>query len=78
MAERIFCNVENRAFDASEFEAGPGNVTIHRTVPPHTLDGWPVDQGEAGPVIKTPDISGIPEAESPEAQSPEAEPPEAE
>lgn len=68
MAERIFCNVENRAFDASEFEDGPGNVTIHKTAQPHTIDGWPVELSADGPpVISTPTISQLPEAAPPEA-----------
>lgn len=42
VAERIFCNVENRAFDSDSFTSGPDGITIHVLADDkgHTLDGW--------------------------------------
>jgi hypothetical protein len=43
MSDRVFCNKESEAFDASDFAEGPGDVLIHKTARPHTTDGWPVE-----------------------------------
>jgi hypothetical protein len=56
----IFCNAENRAFDASAFTDGPGNTTIHTTQNPHTLDGWPAKQGSDGTWVLIRDPAAAP------------------
>jgi hypothetical protein len=43
MSDRIFCNKENKEFDASAFVDGPGDVVIHKTRHPHTTEGWPTE-----------------------------------
>jgi hypothetical protein len=54
----IFCNVENEAFDASNFEDGPENTKIHVTSQPHTLDGWPATR-KKGWVIRLPAVRAV-------------------
>ncbi len=56
---RTFCNVENTAFDASQFTAGPGNVTIHVTDNPHTLDGWAAHRTAHGWAVTAPKLPQI-------------------
>jgi hypothetical protein len=56
----IFCNAENRPFDASQFSDGPGNIIIHNTENPHTLDGWPAMQGPDGTWVLIQNPAAVP------------------
>ena len=42
MGVRRFCNLENRAFDATDFATDDRGVTVHvlSETSGHTLDGW--------------------------------------
>ena len=62
MAERIFCNRENKPFPATEFADGPDNVKIHATKgSPHTIDSWPVVCDSTGKwIIAESEITPLP------------------
>jgi len=60
MAAKTFCNVENAADGDDHFVfGGPGGVTIHTTVSPHTLDGWAASQVDGAWQVAAPPVHDI-------------------